>query len=412
MGTWLIKVFLVLCACNDILTIRTSDKLDFGDTPHQASLIRSEKKLPLKVTRIVDAITSPSEKISVSCGPTGCNTTNNNNNSSVETEVVVHVKTNVNLDKVKDKIDLEDVSDVPIVVGYKGSAPDETPDEEQFRSYPSTTNQNYGISDRSDQFSRNDFNSLRPLYTSVSNAEEYGRHGLYSNSPYGYGSSTFRPSTSGYSKSVYSTTPTTFGYYGPTSSSRIPNSYYEPSTPRSVEINGISSSPLSTTIPELLNRENSIPELLNRGNYDYNNFRQSNGEHHIPYFQHTYNSHYFGEEPPPHVLFNPKSNTYNPVEFRDIPKNKWRPSVFNGRPNKYAFNNEGSNFINPYTHNHNRRIPYTPVVHQRIGEPGCSCREQRTDDHSNPYAAESASHHISVNKDPGATIDDKLAPLN
>lgn len=86
---------------------------------------------------------------------------------------------------------------------------------------------------------------------------------------------------------------------------------------------------------------NNYPAIsgYNRRNYDQNKELQ------IPYFEHTYNTHYFSEEPPPHTVVVGKGNAFNPVEFRTIPRNKWRPSFWNGRNNKYAFSNGGSNFV-------------------------------------------------------------------
>lgn len=84
-------------------TIKPSGKLDFGETKN------------------LDKTGSPSEIITkVTCGPTGCNATNSNH-SGIETQILVHVQTKVNLDHHQQEPKVsENEPDVPIVAGLKG----------------------------------------------------------------------------------------------------------------------------------------------------------------------------------------------------------------------------------------------------------------------------------------------------
>lgn len=69
----------------------------------------------------MDKTVSASEVITkVTCGPTGCNATNSNH-SGIETQILVHVQTKVNLDQNKQEPKVSDnTPDVPIVAGLKG----------------------------------------------------------------------------------------------------------------------------------------------------------------------------------------------------------------------------------------------------------------------------------------------------
>lgn len=84
-------------------TIQPSGKLDFGETKN------------------LDKTGLPSEIITkVTCGPNGCNATNSNH-SGIETQILVHVQTKVNLDQNQQKPKNSDnAADVPIVAGLKG----------------------------------------------------------------------------------------------------------------------------------------------------------------------------------------------------------------------------------------------------------------------------------------------------
>ncbi|XP_076262474.1 uncharacterized protein LOC143197723 [Rhynchophorus ferrugineus] len=69
-------------------------------------------------------------KLRFLCNTGGCNSTDNSH--SIQTEVLVHVKTKVYPNRTESSE--KSTSDVPILVGFRGSQLDETRNEEQFRS--------------------------------------------------------------------------------------------------------------------------------------------------------------------------------------------------------------------------------------------------------------------------------------
>ncbi|KAK9758528.1 hypothetical protein QE152_g423 [Popillia japonica] len=90
---------------------RISPKLDFGQDDHPVFNIKSP------------GITSANikDETTVICSGSGCNKTiSENSDKDIVNDVVVHVKTSVNIPKTKNET-IEDTPDIPVVLGYGNS---------------------------------------------------------------------------------------------------------------------------------------------------------------------------------------------------------------------------------------------------------------------------------------------------
>lgn len=109
------------CFFRLVVSLEIDSKLDFGDD--QSKAIIQEPGV---------AVLQNSDAISVQCGSGGCNVTKNETNTeSISTDVLVHIKTKVQLVNSTNNQDVsstlapEDTPDVPIVVGYEGISQDQ-----------------------------------------------------------------------------------------------------------------------------------------------------------------------------------------------------------------------------------------------------------------------------------------------
>ncbi|KAH1029796.1 uncharacterized protein LOC109541008 [Dendroctonus ponderosae] len=345
--------------------IQPSGKLDFEDASTEESLAKTEKTIPTKISVQTNSAGGPAHVIaSVSCGSTGCNATSNNN--SVETQILVHVQTKVHFDPSQRKKILENASDVPIVAGYRGGESDRPPfsDDDNFnRSPPGRFEQHYGSS-------RGDLTPPKHFY-SDSSSTNYGLGGDSSQYPY---QSSYRPASNGYRE--HSSTFASFDTNRPANGLN----YFGSSTRRPLDSTGSNS---------------------NRPEY-----RENGVNLQIPYFEQSYNKHYFNEEPPPHTVWLRKGTSRNPVEFQNIPRSQWRPVYWNGRNNKYSFSDSSRNLEGSYRRNdphpEYRQQEYRP----RNDDPQCSCRDHRTERYDRSATV------YSSHKRASGFIDDKLSSLN
>ncbi|CAH0561916.1 unnamed protein product [Brassicogethes aeneus] len=118
-----LKVFYKLIWLHSLLylgdSIGISGKLDFDDKPSIVKTPRLRDSLSYKTLKTYEKSgSSDFDDIGVVCVSGGCNTTKHGaNKDSVETDVVVHVKTRVELKNPK----IDDTPDIPVVTGYKGT---------------------------------------------------------------------------------------------------------------------------------------------------------------------------------------------------------------------------------------------------------------------------------------------------
>ncbi|XP_066254937.1 uncharacterized protein [Euwallacea similis] len=362
-GLIVLCAFLALAKSEEV---PTSGKLDFGPDAE----IKNDRTVTLHLPSVSTQTNNggfPSNiTSSVTCGSNGCNTTNSNN--SIETQILVHVRTKVNLDKILDQKTVENSSGVPVLAGYEGSRPEDVQIRENslpvptsdpkgnFYYKPSYNERNYPLSPELPQYGPSSFSS---------DGRDYSFRSHYPSEPPPY---------------VSSQRPPIDRFYGPSTP-------YEPIRPFNYNLNSV----VSVTPPSLSRRA-------------YENGPRSNGvEQRMPYFEHTYNKHHFSEEAPPHTIWLGNENTRNPVEFRNIPRDQL---LFNGFGSR-KFGGEGSNFSpSPLE----LRF-YEPPYRRRNHGTECSCREQRSTA-SNLYAAASNNYPKFFYKKPETSlIDDKLAPL-
>ncbi|GJQ65749.1 hypothetical protein Trydic_g11933 [Trypoxylus dichotomus] len=93
---------------------RVSSKLDFGQDTHPVIHIKSPGVL-------TNADDSKNSDTTVTCSKTGCNKTiTEDGEKDIVSDVVVHVKTLVNVPKSKNET-IEETPDIPIVLGYGNS---------------------------------------------------------------------------------------------------------------------------------------------------------------------------------------------------------------------------------------------------------------------------------------------------
>lgn len=270
------------------------------------------------------------DNIGIVCVSGGCNTTKikPDKNDTVQTDVIVHVQTKIDLNQNKSKEIIsdrvEDAGDVPIVVGYGGTKSETlvpqtliVPDKDNSEPILPSTN----------------IDLEPPLINSRSD--------------------TFEPN----------------------------NIYLPPSNGDGVDI-----------------KIKTMPAITVTMSTDNNNFvkdvrYKTNGiELRVPYFEPTYNKHYFGEQQPQFVWYTRKQTNFNPVEFRNVQKSAWNPSIWNVRT--------------PIYHKHTTTTANTATAKS------CSCKNQGNEGiTTNLNWYPNINRRISPN-DPGSQINDKLAPLN
>ncbi|XP_030756137.1 GATA zinc finger domain-containing protein 14-like isoform X1 [Sitophilus oryzae] len=272
---------------------------------------------------------------SFTCGERGCNVTNSSD--SIQTEVLVHVKTKVSFNKTNHS--LKNASEVPIYVGYRGSDLDVTGDDRSFRNSPNlignSGNENHYFSNLYRPPSRPlNYNYIPPGSFDRSHGQFLGHNYL----PQG----AFDRNSDNNLNQNYHLSHSTFNRYNDN---------------------------LNHNYQNIFSRNND--NILNRDYGQQRPISQSYGdvlEQPFPHFDHTYHRHNFGEAPPPHSLLYPRIPTPNPVAFRGISRNEWKPVY---RPNKYDYS----------TH-------LTPHDSSK-----CTCEDRSTLSQSRSF------------------IDDKLAPL-
>lgn len=130
-----------------------------------------------------------------------------------------------------------------------------------------------------------------------------------------------------------------------------------------------------------------------RNRYNYN----SNGiEVQVPYFEPSFQNHYYGENPPQQLVWYPmRGGRYNNGNFGAFPKSSWRPSAWQPRYQNSNFRYESSTTL--------------PI---RTKSEDCACKTDHLGRSLNWYPSTSFVGGSPRNNDPGSQINDKLAPLN
>lgn len=334
-------------------TIGISPKLDFGD-PSSKGIIGKINGSPLqrsKPSKREESHTSDTlDEIGIVCVSSGCNKTKSEDSSgdSIKTDVVVQVKTSVDITNNKSSA-IGDTPDVPVVVGLAGT----NIHEDTSRTF-----------------------NLNPLESDFVNPYPY-EHSPRAPS---FFSSTSAPHFSSSFKTPVFNSPQSpsFNPSYDTSSLNSPVNSYDiftlPNAPSdSVYFENTDANINIKTFPPatLIMTDDRSRDVR----YDTNGIKL----HNVPYFEPSFNNHYFGEHPPPQLIWYPKKNgILNPVEFRNNPKTTWKPSF---GPNR----------------NYNKQTT----------ERTCPCMDQPTI---------GLKWYPNNNRrsfgDPGSQINDKLAPLN
>lgn len=272
-------------------------KLDFGtDSSHSA--ITSENgvhRVPAKVTKTVTFSnpTTKKENSALICGLGGCNKTDSSDNlqDKIQTDVLVHIETKLDLSHNQPaKETVAEIPDIPVVVGYQGARLDVTADELGGGTYgakPAFTATRAEID--------SPVNSLRRNFNNFPSA---GTGGTFStNFPM---KSAFVPSTG-----------SSFYGYRPVDSR---NNLYNPD----INVNIKTLPPVAVSV----SRDDEMYPI-------HIKYRNNGTRITVPYFEPSFHSHYYGENPPTQHLWYPKtSSTINTVEFKAT-KPVWSPSQWN-----------------------------------------------------------------------------------
>lgn len=365
------------------------DKLDFGDRRSHSSFINDgiHKKLFSSVNNPSSSINVDNfDSVGVVCVSEGCNTTKSTDESgdTINTDVVVHIKTKVNLNQNKTK-SIEDTPDIPVVVGTDNSnfnnydgvrtepksifIPDDGPS-----IYQNTRHRTQGsnfYSSGTDNSNFNNYDGVRTKPKTIFIPDD--RPSIYQNTRSRTQGSNFYSPGSQYGSSM--------SFYPYQSNGKLdPATFYQNmiNPNPEVNINFRSSPPIAMDITS---------DLLTT------NFKTSGIEMSVPYFDSSLHRHHYSETPPPQYVLYPKHvGVMNPVEFKVMRPN-WRPSQWQ----------------NQFNQDRHGVLP--------TGTVKCFCENDgRTDFHG--YRSETGRSSVyspsrvdSVN-DPGAQINDKLAPLN
>lgn len=351
-----------------------SSKLDFGSDSGSVGVVSGLKGTNgfaalSQRSNVIKLDEQPSlDGIGVVCVSGTCNSTKTTTIDSKEgvlTDVTVHVQTKVDLSAKNDSAKkTEDTSDVPIVVGYGGS------------NKPSTQ-------------------SVQTINTSGP---------LPINPPFNTGSSILDGptiSTSGvgnrplFGSSHIADTPVVVN---------LEDAF--PETRRRIDSNPVYVATPNTFVGFNSGRPSSRPHYVDPKDenvrYDTNNAIEVP----LPYLGPSFNSHYFGESPPPQLLWHPKGRpVYNPLEFKEVYRTSWSTPTWQSR--SYQPNSIGNG----------RPLYQEFTTHVTPDGKICSCQSEN---HHQPNPAlrwyptaalrTGKSHKISYNHQ--AHIDDKLAPLN
>ncbi|XP_063928673.1 uncharacterized protein LOC135141473 [Zophobas morio] len=303
----LVLLFVTNLICS---AIEISSKLDFDGPKSSSRLIEGiNKRKPLVYRNREKENDGTNNKVEIICASTdGCNTTESiktQSKDSIETDVVVHVKTNVAINNNKTDSFVDDTPDIPVIVG--SSDPNHSHNYNQY-NHPLTTTERVL--------------SINPVVP-VSSVH-------YSHQPH---------------------TPSTL------TSTSIYNQRNYPSADHHIKIGSLTFD--NTARSGVDNTANNV-------------------EIHVPYFESTYHNHYFGENPPPQVVWYSKSATPGYGSKATI-----KPAFWSGRD------------LNPTT----QKFAGTSST-------GCSCKN-----HVNTGLQWYPARRV-YNVDPGRQIDDKLAPLD
>lgn len=275
------------------------------------------------------------------CGDGGCNKTESTNiaQDRIETDVVVHIETKLDLNLGKDsKKVIDDTPDIPVVIGYKGAKLDTTVDDHRgvFNANPIFVPSIYPGTVPSNTGNRRTFHN-----SAVGGSSENLSPNLYrkpSDSFYGY--RPFNPSNNLYNSKV-----------------------------------NVNIKTLPPVAVSLSTDEEIYPIHIK---YKNNGTRIS-----IPYFEPSFHSHYYGENPPPQHLWSPKSsNAINNVEFKTTRPTGFPSQLYRSNNHRHAFTNDGQN--------------------------RCFC-QGRTGNTGLSWYPSAGSSGIT---NPGSQINDKLAPFN
>ncbi|KAK4872277.1 hypothetical protein RN001_016401 [Aquatica leii] len=109
--------FLSIVAVHCVLALGISSKLDFGEPAsshaalslHQEPILRQNFRNPEIVSTVRE----------ISCDSNDCGVNKNSDSASATADVVVHVKTQVNVPNQQNQTRAESVPDIPIIVGTK-----------------------------------------------------------------------------------------------------------------------------------------------------------------------------------------------------------------------------------------------------------------------------------------------------
>nr|XP_023016066.1 uncharacterized protein LOC111505483 [Leptinotarsa decemlineata] len=396
------KVVILFFAVSCSNSIGIDDKLDFGNTRSHPSFRNSETgrrnsyELPAKHRAVVAKVETNDnfDQLGIVCIEGGCNKTelSNDSRNTVKTDVLVHIETKVDLNQNKTG-SVGETPDVPVVIGYKGANFDNTNNNEpglNNRPIPTFTPQS----------------SYEPKHFSVGTdlnrqhtVQTYGQS--YQPVYYQNGASFNKPPSRSMYEHVYS--PKTQSYYPVTNPLIAPPLATNRRTDSEGYIPPLQSHDMFNMNPQVNINIKTLPPVAvgisdnTQSNVVETQYMSNGIELTVPYFEPSHHSHYFGEHPPPQVIYSDKkSSNFNPVEFK-LNRPTWNPSTWYNQVSSHihSVTPQGQNvkcvcqngYVQPgmnWYSDTNRRVSG--------GTPGLGFMDKKGD--------------------PGSQINDKLAPLN
>ncbi|KAJ8984291.1 hypothetical protein NQ317_009775 [Molorchus minor] len=340
---------------SNIGAIGIDGKLEFGNARSTASFKTRNIEhrttfVPVKVTKVVETVN---------------NDDLDDIGNAVQTDVVVKVSTRVDLNEkeneARTKI-IDDTPDVPVVIGYAGSKLDSTADDE-----------NSNLGPQSIYVPNVDSISGEPLYPS-----SYGTIPQI-NTNYPSISTSVPPIMINSDSSTLNTNPSiTHGYQPPV------GAVFTPATNFRTEYNPTFGrfNPMVTNTVTSTGTYYSTKTIMRSDT----GTKTNTIEVQVPYFDPSFHNHYYGENPPPQVVWHHKKGmSVNPVEFKPS-KPVWRTSAWNRK-------------VSPHRH-----------VSSTVGSGvQCNCHNGQMTPNARWYPSFNSGSTIN---DPGSQINDKLAPLN
>lgn len=163
--------------------------MDFNDGNTKSEFTVSDVYLPKEELKVAKDSDDVFENLNVVCTSGGCNKTkthespNNTSKDTISADILVHIKTKIGVDKSSKNNSVEDVPDIPVIVGYGGIS-----ESERNNNYNSDNNI---VLSKGRESSKNFYipsqshvKEIPPVVVPISDSVKYKQNGIGLQVPY------------------------------------------------------------------------------------------------------------------------------------------------------------------------------------------------------------------------------------